>query len=163
MVVGFVAYTYLGGLKPVEYAVHGQEIYEILGMEYSGKNNSMDLMTTFEITRELANNEYPDGTFVIVSNEKLYDAETNTVGYFVGISFKEAPTAIPEGYTLRQYSSVNIVRARIESHNMVMPKPDKIRKRAIELARSNGFHLSEISIEKYFEEGIIEVDFLSKD
>lgn len=158
--VSLILYYILGGFKPVVYSVIPGGKYIIIGKEYIGVNNSNTLETLFTEVKEKINTSFTDGTLTIVYDDEKYDAEYNQVGYFIGIYVQETPSAIPDGYTLREYGPSKTIRAVINSHNLVMPKPDNVRQKAIELAEAEGMKLSNYSLEKYFDNGTLEVDFL---
>jgi len=163
LIVSFFAYYFLGGFNEVKYSIQTAHSYEIIGKEYSGRNNSIKLESIYSLTRELLDSRFPGGVLVIVNDESRYDDESNKVWYFIGIISNERKGQLPEGYLIRKFTSKNIIRANIESHNMVMPKPEKVRRKAMKVADSEGMRLSKFTIEKYLGEGLIEIDFLVKE
>ena len=160
LIIIFIIYYVLGGLRPVEFTVISNSRYIILGQEYIGPNNSDELKNIFIETKDLLESEFTEAILTIVNDDSKYDDENNRVGYFIGLLVNNVPGNIPDGYIIKEFEPSNVIRARIESHNMVMPKPDKVKAEASKLARSKGFELSEISLEKYLGESTIEVDFL---
>lgn len=160
IVVGL--YFRLGGFNKVTYSLRSGATYKIIGKSYSGKNNTVELESLFTNTKNLIRTDFPSGILVIVNNLMDVDNEQNLVGYFVGILVEEFPRSVPAGYSVRTYGSDTIITATIDAHNLVMPKPEQVRRNAEELARSENLELSYHTIEKYLEEGLIEVDFLTE-
>ena len=160
VLTSLLIYYLLGGFRPVEFTVISNISYTIIGKEYVGTNNTRELKELFDGTKQLLESSFSEATLIIVNDDNKYDDENNQVGYFIGILVKSVPSSIPEGYAVKEYGPVKVIRARILSHNLVMPKPDNVKRKAAELAESESGGLSSISMEKYPEEGIIEVDFL---
>jgi len=158
--VSLLLYYLLGGFRPVTYSVITGGKYIIIGKEYIGVNNSDKLEKLFEEVKGKIETSFPEGILTIVSDHEKYDAENNQVGYFIGISIQETPSVIPEDYNLMEYRPSKSIRAVITSHNLVMPKPDDVRNKAMELAEAEGEELSNYSLERYFDNGNLEVDFL---
>jgi hypothetical protein len=163
LVSSFIAYYFLGGLNEVKYSIKPAQSYSIIGKEYSGKNNSMKLESIFDSTKELLDSRFSEGILVIVNDESQNDDDANKVWYFIGIITMSPIGQLPKGYEIREFASKKIIRANIESHNLVMPKPEKVRRKAIGFAKSEGLEVSEFTIEKYLGEGVIEIDFLVKE
>jgi len=163
LAISAITYYFLGGTNDVKYSIQPASTYNLIGKEYSGGNNSILLESIFDQTKELLDSTYPQGILVIVNDEDQYDDEYNKVWYYIGIIPNASISQLPEGYSLRKFDSKKVVRANIEAHNLVMPKPGKVRKEAIDLAEKEGLELSRYSIEKYVSEGVIEIDFLIND
>ena len=147
----------------MELSIEPAVFYQIYGKEYKGRNNSKELERIYQSTRELIETDFPNGILAIVNDETQYNDEFNRVWYFVGIILDGQETGFPEDYVTREFNSSKIIRASINSHNLVMPKPDKVRAMAKDLAESEGLKLSEFTVEKYLGEGVIEIDFLIKE
>jgi hypothetical protein len=160
LVISGITYYFLGGMDDVKYSIQPASSYSLVGKEYSGGNNSILLESIFDQTKELLDSRFPEGILVIVNDESQYDDEYNKVWYFIGIIPNAPASQLPEGYSLRKFDSKKVIRANIEAHNLVMPKPEVVRKRAENLAEIEGLKLSRYSIEKYVSEGVIEIDFL---
>ncbi|NNF36775.1 MAG: hypothetical protein HKN68_21920 [Saprospiraceae bacterium] len=165
IVISSISYYFLGGLNDIQYSIQSAKPYNLIGKEYSGSNSSIKLKSIYDQMKELLDSTFPGGVLVIVNDESQYDPEDNKVWYFIGIIPKSStyPEQIPEDYIVRRFNSKKIVRAKIEAHNLVMPKPEKVRDQARTLAEREGLELSQYSIEKYLDEGVMEIDFLVKD
>jgi len=163
LTISGIIYYLLGGLDDVKYSIQPASTYSLIGKEYSGGNNSILLESIFDQTKELLDSTFPEGILVIVNDESQYDGEYNNVWYYIGIIPNTPISQLPEGYSLREFNSKGVIRANIEAHNLVMPKPEAVRNRAMELAEKEGLELSRYSIEKYASEGVIEIDFLVND
>ena len=159
LLISLILYFALGGFNPIEYSLIQNEKYKIIGKEYTGVNNSSTLENIFTETKELLKNDFDGGTLIIVNDDEKYDDEFNQVGYFIGILVRSATDSTPAGYVLKEYEAARAIRARINSHNLVMPRPDKVRQGAIEFSERERAEMSNYSFEKYFEDGSIEVDF----
>jgi len=160
LAISGITYYYLGGLNDVKYSIQPASTYNLIGKEYSGGNNSILLESIFDQTKELLDSTYPEGIVVIVNDESQYDDEYNKVWYYIGIILNAPASQLPEGYTARTFDTKKVIRANIEAHNLVMPKPEAVRNGAVDLAEKEGLELSQYSIEKYVSEGVIEIDFL---
>lgn len=162
LIISFLAYYLLGGFQDIQISVEPGKSYRIAGKDYSGKNNSRELEKLFVEARQFVQANKSSTTLVIVNDESKYDAEENIVSYFIGALLKNSDTSIKEDYSIKEYESGKVIRVLIDAHNLVMPKAEKIRRKALRLAQSEGLELSDLTIEKYLEEGRIEIDFLLK-
>jgi hypothetical protein len=155
-----ISYYLLGGFRPVTYTRIPESKYIVIGKEYIGANNTRELESLFNDTKSLISKKFEDATLVILNDDGKYDDENNEVGYFIGLLVENVPASIPEGYSIMRFGPVDVIRARIVSHNLVMPKPDNIKQHVIKMVESGNEKLSDLSIEKYLDNDELEVDFL---
>lgn len=155
--VGLLIFGQLGGFNEIMYRRIESVSYIIIGKEYRGAGNSSELEELFNESRTLIEEKIPNGVLVIVSYEHP-DQARHIIHYFIGVLLDEIPDNLPNGFDILEINAPGTVSALIEASSLVMPTSTTVRKGAKEYLTADE-SLNNFSIEKYLEEGMIEIDF----
>jgi hypothetical protein len=156
LLVLLLIYYQLGGFNKVRITIHEPQDIYIIGKEYSGRYQSKEAKDLYYKVKELINDRELKGYITIVN----YPTKNNSkVKYFIGV-LSQAQDTIDgwEQLEIRNYSK--IIRLNFNKHNLVMPKPFKVREMAEDFAISKGYELKGLTIEKYKTERELEIDYL---
>jgi hypothetical protein len=148
--VGLVALLYacLGGFKDAQLSYSEFSTQElIMGKSFEGKYNDSELEKVFFEVKEHYQSLSEKGELVVVNYPHSRE-EDGFIKQFIGIRFlTEQP--LPEGWETLEIATSGCIQATVLSHNLVMPRPHKIRAKAQDFALDKGMVLEDISIEKY--------------
>jgi predicted transcriptional regulator YdeE len=156
LVSGVVAYIALGGLKKPEITTQTVSDYMMAGVEFKGLASSEVLLQLFEQTRTYHEQNKLPGTLAAV----YYDnqSEKGEVEAFVGVLVTDTLTALPDTYVYKKIPANKTVQAKIMSHYMVAPSPEKIRGSLLNYAQEKGLALQELVIEQYLKDSHILIE-----
>ena len=152
-IIVIAVYFGLGGAEPLVFEKETKTVLKVYGQPFQGKYKDPRIEKLFVEARQFAiDNE--DATLAIIN----YDTtDEDSVKQFIGfISDKDYSQMFVE------MKEVTFVKAKINSHNLVMPRPDKVLEEATDFAEQNGLKLDDLSIEIYYKESDLEVLFPCK-
>jgi hypothetical protein len=157
-----VLYACLGGFNEtiLSYAQEEDAVH-LSGKLFEGKYNDSELGKLFFEVKDLYKT-LGEGHTLVVVNYPHEREEEGFVHQFIAIQSPE-PIPLPEGWEYRQIQNRPSVEATIQSHNLVMPRPNKIRAQASRYAADQGVNLDNYSIERYHSEWQLVVSFPVKD
>lgn len=143
----------LGGAKPLVFEKETKALLKVYGKPFHGKYNDPSIEKLFVDARDFAL-QNDDATLAIINYNTNHE---DTVKQFIGfISDKDYDKMFVE------MKEVTFVKTKINAHNLVMPRPDKVLEEATAFAKENGLKLDELSIEVYHQENDLEVLFPCK-
>ncbi len=150
-------YVYLGGLNTIEVSIQNvQGPYRIVGVDFEGRPTDKRVREYFFDMRERIQKGELKGR---LSMTYFRDAETkrNEVKLFLGVILDEIPSEIPDEFRMMGVEVNEVVEARLEVHNIVMPSPASIEERMIAFAQNAGYSYEPISIEIYSPDNTVRV------
>lgn len=150
-------YVYLGGLNTIEISIQNvQGPYRIVGIDFEGRPTDKRVREHFFDLRERIERGELKGRLSMVY---FRDAETkrNEVKLFMGVILDEIPAEIPDEFRMMGVEVREVVEARLEVHNLVMPSPASIEERMIAFAQNAGYTHQPISIEIYSPDNSVRV------
>jgi len=152
-----IYYTLGGFEKPTAEIIEVPGKYLILGEHFKGSYKSEDIGRLFTKAQSLLENGTVSGDLTIINYGS--DDQAEQINQFVGILVTRVPETIPTGYTTVEIHPSKVIRVKISSHNIVMPKPKKIRDLAAAEAKSYGITLPDNSIEIYKSQRELLIDY----
>ena len=150
-------YVYLGGLNTIDISIQNvQGPYRIVGVDFEGRPTDKRVREYFFDFRERIEKGELKGRLTMVY---FRDAETkrNEVKLFMGVILDEIPAEIPDEFRIMGVEVSEVVEARLEVHNIVMPSPESIEERMIAFAQNAGYTHQPISIEIYSPDNSVRV------
>jgi hypothetical protein len=160
LIILISTYVWLGGLAEIEWQVEKEAKILMVGKFYEGKHGDAFIRETYLDMRERIKNESISGTLSIAYYGHP-EEESEEVINFIGAIVTDS-TAIPEGYELRLFKSPIIMKAILQSHNIVLPNPTTVYKKASAKASELGYALDSIYFENYHSNTHLEVWFQLK-
>jgi hypothetical protein len=140
----------LGGFDKVDVDIVEVNDYLIYGQAFAGRYNSDELENRVTRIRQLVEEGTLEGNLVIVNYIDEQKEKRGEVKQFVGVLLINPALLTPvEGLKLLTITASQAVEARIGVRKLVMPSPEKIKKKSLALARQQGLELMDISIETY--------------
>lgn len=152
-IIVIAVYFILGGAEPLVFEKETKTRLKVYGKPFQGKYDDPSIESLFTEAREFAvANE--DATLAIINYNT---SDPDSVKQFIGfISDNDYDKMFVE------MKEVTFVKTKINAHNLVMPRPDKVLEEATAFANQNGLKLDELSIEVYHQERDLEVLFPCK-
>lgn len=151
------AYIYLGGLNKVAYTVENVNDYNLVGRHFQGKADDTKVEAYFYEAKDLLATGRLNGTLTLVHyNDTTLAGEE--VKFFIGVLLKEGIDALPVDYDRLTIPAQRSMRATIEAHNFVMPKPQTIESTLREKANEYSIRLQDFTIEQYLGERQLLID-----
>ncbi len=148
-----IAYHQLGGFKEPEITLVEVRQYRVLGSYYEGRLSNVRWEDLFVTTRDLLGEGKVKGDLTIIwYNEP--EEEQGFAKAFIGIRVDDTGFADPQ-LELREIKMNGLIRAELEAHNLVMPRPQKVIQAIRKYAREQHISLQDIVIERYPEESLI--------
>ncbi|MBC7919732.1 MAG: hypothetical protein H7Z75_01440 [Ferruginibacter sp.] len=153
-------YAQLGGFKPVAvYLVRSPGPQRLAGASFEGNARDSRLDSLFQAVRQLHQRGQLRGTlgsiYYEVSPERRRKGE---VSAFVGVWLADSAASLPRGYRLRTVGASRLVQARIESHFLVSPLPEKVQVAMREYARQRKLQTENFVMEKYLNDESITLE-----
>jgi hypothetical protein len=146
LMTGVLSYFYfqLGGVSDIEKTVEVVNNYKLVGSSFKGKYNGLKLESMFTEARAL-------GEQLVIVNYPLQgdSTEDGFVHQLIGTQVVEVPDDIPEGFSVQELKISKVVRASIDAHNLVMPKPNEIEEVLRMFAKEQNLNLEGYTIERY--------------
>jgi hypothetical protein len=140
-------YFQLGGVSDIEKSVEQVDGYQLVGKSFKGKYNGLGLEAVFFQAKELSDQ------IVIVNYPMEGDSiEDGFVNQLIGAKVANTPSILPDGFSEVLINSTRVVRATIDAHNLVMPKPNEIEEALREFAKEQNLKLEGYTIEQYLSE-----------
>ena len=150
-------YLQLGGMSDVQKGIVTIDSYLLVGKSFKGKYNSPQLEKIFYQVKKM-------GGHLVVINYPLQGDSTKRgfVYQVIGTQVKEGLKNIPIGLHQRTIPTYRAVQARIDVHNLIMPKPKDIEEKLRTYAKKQDFSLENYVIERYLSnrELVIEIPIL---
>lgn len=146
VIVIFGIYYFLGGFQEVNIEVTRAEHYRIAGNYYEGPYERDTIATLFFTARELLKSKTLSGDLSVVNFD---ENSQDTVKMFIGILLPHNVSGDLEDLQIREIKSDKILRARIESHSIVMPTREKIEGKLQTFAEKNNLVLRDFTLERY--------------
>ncbi|MEQ9166604.1 MAG: hypothetical protein RLO12_10130 [Fulvivirga sp.] len=152
-IIVIAVYYGLGGAEPLVFDKETRPMLKVYGKPFEGEYTDPTIEKLFTEAREFAlANE--DATLAIINYNT---SDEDSVKQFIGfISDKDYDKMFVE------MKEVTFVKTKINAHNLVMPRPDKVLEEATAFASENGLKLDQLSIEVYHKESDLEVLFPCK-
>ena len=152
-VIVIAVYLALGGAEPLVFEKETRQMLKVYGKPFQGKYNDSSIEKLFTEARQFAVDN-DDATLAIIN---YITNSQDSVKQFIGfISYKDYDQMFVE------MKEVTFVKTKINAHNSVMPRPDKVLDEATAFAKQNGLKLDDLSIEVYHKESDLEVLFPCK-
>ena len=155
VIVGF--YIYLGGLNEIKVSVEQVSDYHLAGKHFQGKANDPFVEDTFFEIRQHLENQKLEGTLTIV-HYKDTTLSNKEVRLFIGVKLNKGTADLPEGYQRLTIPARQSIRATVEAHNVVMPKPGSVEAKIEEKAEALQISLAPLTIEQYVSARVLLVD-----
>ena len=153
----YLVYKNLGGDQEIVYTVE-QRGFRVMGQSYDGSYRSKEIEGLFRKAKKVAEQE---NLQVVVVNYGS-DDEAATIKQFIGVLLMDGTmTESDDGYELITFDSQQVISAKINAHNFVMPKPEKVREGAQKLATEKGVELGQTTLEVYISDRELTSYFLS--
>lgn len=153
-----VIYGILGGFDEIEIRLREDPpVYHLLGKTYKGSHDSDEITDIFHDLRTFRHKYRKDSSVTIVSFDKGDDEDN--VHYFISINLKDGKEISREGYEFRQFSPSSVLSVHLSAHPMVLPSVEKVIDKIKVFAKENNRQLLDYSIETYYPDGSISVDF----
>ena len=164
LISGIATYIALGGLRKPEFNIVPVSGYTMAGISFKGMASNEDLLKLFEQTRT----DHQEGKLPGILAAMYYDipeSEKGQVDAFVGVIIKDSAAVLPDRYTYKYIPAVKAVQAKITTHYLVAPSPQKIRASLLNYAQEKGLLLQNFVIEQYIEDSniVIEIPVRSKE
>jgi hypothetical protein len=151
-----ILYRYLGGFTKPQIDYFNQQEYRIGGVYYEGSITAPEWEALFYRMTELVGTDSVKGDLAIVwYNEP--ELEKGIARAFIGIRF-EGNVLLPSDMEIRKIIMNGVVRATLQSHVLVIPRPVKIARQIRSWAEEHNLQLQDILIEIYPEESIIHAE-----
>ena len=156
LITGFYIYSSLGGNQEVVLAKE-EKTFVIIGEHYDGVYNSSEVESIFSRAREHADQL---GAKLAVVNYGS-DSEAKQVSQFIGVVLDgDSQPSDDNEYERRTFAPTYVIKATIQAHNFVMPKPGNVRTLANEFDTQSSEPLSDTTIEIYSSDRELNVYFL---
>jgi hypothetical protein len=157
LLIGFVGYLALGGLKKPEITTVQVSGYILAGVPFKGMASNEELLKLFEQTRTYHTDNNLPGTLAAVYYD-IQSSEKGEVDAYVGVRVKDSSATLPEKYTYRKIPATKAVKATITTHYLVAPSPEKIRVSLLNYAQQRGLSLQNLVIEQYLADSHIIIE-----
>jgi hypothetical protein len=157
LIVGMITYIALGGLTKPAISTIQVSGYTMAGIAFKGMASNEELLQLFNQTRTFHQEKKLPGTLAAL----YYDtqaSEKGEVDAFVGVLVNDTTASLPEKYTYKHIEARQAVQAKITTHYLVAPSPEKIRASLLNYAQEKGLPLQELVIEQYLEESHILIE-----
>ena len=153
-----IVYGFLGGFNALEFKLNEDPpVYHLLGKAYNGSHNSEEVTNLFQELQAFQIEYRKDSSVTIVSFDQGEDEDN--VHYFVSINLIKGIDLREEGFEYREYSPLSILSVRLSGHPIVLPSVEKVIAKTKIYAKENNKQLQGYSIETYYPDGTIQVDF----
>lgn len=160
IVFGLLINYTLGGFASIEPKMVDVHDYTIYGAAFEGSYKSDQLTELVEKMRVVQKGLGGKADVVIVNYLDQNKENIGLVKNFVGIRANEAlPDSITKTFEKRIIKAKKALRAKVKIKPLVMPSPEKVKKKAFEMAEFEGVKLQNLSIEQYLDTGILVVEF----
>lgn len=150
LVILLSVYFFLGGFNEVGVEVAEVENYEVVGHFYEGPYKRDTIASLFFEAKHLLEIKTLSGDLSVINFEN--DPEQNHSKIFIGILVNQEAADFPAHLESREVGGGKIIRASIQSHNVVMPTRDKIDEKMEAFAAANNLTLTGVTIERYISE-----------
>lgn len=157
VLTGFlILYRYLGGFTEPEIGYFDLQEYQIGGVYYEGRISAKEWEELFFRMADLAKRDSTGGDLTIIwYNEP--EEEEGLARAFIGIRM-DKDFLLPPGMETRTVRMDGVVRATIESHVLVMPRPVEVARQIRSWAAEHDLQLQDILLEIYPEESVIHAE-----
>lgn len=151
-----ILYRYLGGFTEPQIGYFNEQEYRICGIYYEGSITSAEWEELFYRMAELSRTDSIEGDLTIVwYNEP--EEEKGMARAFIGIRY-EGDVFLSSDMETRKIIMNGVVRATLESHVLVIPKPAKIARQIRSWAEEHDLQLQDVLLEIYPEESVIHAE-----
>jgi len=146
-------YFQLGGVSDIQKSIVTVDRHMLVAKSFKGKYNSLQIEDIFYKAKSIGDQ------LVIVNYPLLGDStEDGFVYQLIGSQVDAEPNEIPIGFKIEEVASSKAVRAHIDAHNLVMPKPDEIEDGLRAYAKEQNLTLVGYTIERYLSDRALVVD-----
>lgn len=137
-------YFQLGGVSDIQKSVVNVDNYTLVAKSFKGKYNSNQLEDIFYAARAI-------GDQLVIVNYPLQgdSTENGFLHQLIGAQLIETPSNMPVGFNQKTIIISKVVRATIDAHNLVMPKPNEIEEALRIFAEEQNLKLVGYTIERY--------------
>lgn len=153
-----IIYYLLGGLRSISFEVVQSPDSRLAGRYYNGSHDSNAISDLFDEFRKLTHTNRLDSSIVIVSFNKGVDEDS--VNYFIGVVIHKDSIA---GYRTMQLHSKALLTVWLSGHPLVLPSAESLYLQAESKSTSLQNTLTGYSIETYYPDGRIKVEFPMED
>lgn len=157
VILGLVAlgYFWLGGGKQLAFKMEERPTSYVIGYDFKGAYNSSDLEEIFFKVKEESEKTGADLVIINYDDDSL---SKNTIHQLVGF-ISNSQNDLEENQSVVVLESGKYLSTLISAHNLVMPKPNKVREQAEEFSAELGLIPEKISIEIYKGERELQIMF----
>lgn len=146
-------YFQLGGVSDIQKSIVTVDGHMLVAKSFKGKYNSLQLEDIFYKAKSVGDQ------LVIVNYPLLGDStEDGFIDQLIGSQVTIEPNIIPTSFNVEEIATSRSVRARIDAHNLVMPKPGEIEAALRSYAKEQNLTLVGYTIERYLSDRELIVD-----
>jgi predicted transcriptional regulator YdeE len=156
LISGVIAYIALGGLRQPEISTQTVSDYIVAGVDFKGLASDEELLQLFEQTRTYHEQNKLPGSLAAIYYDK--QSEKGEIEAFVGVLVTDTLAALPDNYVYKKIPATKTVQAKITSHYIVAPSPEKVRGSLLNYAQEKGLALQELVIEQYLKDSHIVIE-----
>ena len=158
LVILLYVFTLLGGFEKVEVTLVNENKYYILGIPFNGKYNDPTLEDIYFEVKESKDKGVVQGEITVINYQLGGDStEQGWVRQFIGIK-SDDKTKDNGSLVILTQPTGEIIRAKVSSHNLVMPKPDEIDKLVMQMANELNVNVVNYTIERYVSDRELYID-----
>jgi hypothetical protein len=150
-------YLYLGGLNKIEVSVQSTPpAHRLIGKDFTGRDKDKQIGELFKEYRQYLVEGSLKGNLAMVYFKDV-ELKKNEVKMFVGVLLDELPTDFPDDSRILGLEFKQVVEAKLEVHNMVMPSPKAIEQRLHDKAKANRMLPLNYHLELYLPDNTVKV------
>ncbi|ELR70706.1 hypothetical protein C900_03479 [Fulvivirga imtechensis AK7] len=158
-IVTFIFYYKLGGSQPLEFKKASHPEFYVTGQYFEGKYHDPKIEKLFFDAK--ARTEKEQGATLTIVNYGIHGDKI--IRQFIGTGTLTPPGQLPAPLEVRKFPRHEVIFTEIASHNVVMPTPGEVLKKARVFAEEYGYELDTISYESYISDRELKVSFLVKE
>ncbi len=138
---GFYQFNKLGGFNEVELQLVNVDDLELQGMLYRGTPQDEALIATFKQVEQVATDQNLPMHTIYYSEPA---GKLDTMEVFVGIALGHSI----DGFISKTFEADRAILAKISAHRLVMPGPNKVKRKINQYAESQGLAEPYLYIDK---------------
>jgi hypothetical protein len=150
-------YFQLGGVSDIQKDIVAVDAHMLVAKSFKGKYNSAQLEGLFYQVKSM-------GDQLVIVNYPLQgdSTENGFIHQLIGTQVTSMPDKAPAGFAQNEIGPSKVVRATIDAHNLVMPKPDEIEAALRDYGKEQNLTLVGYTIERYLSdrEQIIDIPII---
>ena len=146
LIVALAAFYILGGFNEAKLEVTEVNAYKVAGNYYEGIYERDTIAALFFKSKGILDAKILSGDLTVINFGVFTEDSVHMV---VGILLEKQAVEIPEGIEVIDIKGGKMIRATIESHNVVMPTREKIEAKIEKFASENELSVADTTIERY--------------